>query len=87
MFLFIARGLEKEELKALLAHEYNHVCRLQYVNKTLDEMTLRDSLILEGLAECAVEELYGDKWLAPWLKHYSKKRGIEDMAGQFFYLF
>ncbi len=77
VFLFIARGLEKEELKALLAHEYNHVCRLQYVNKTLDEMTLRDSLILEGLAECAVEELYGDKWLAPWLKHYSKKEVLK----------
>ncbi len=71
LFLFIATGLEREELKALFAHEYNHVCRLQYVNKSLDEMTLSDSLILEGLAECAVEELYGDKWLAPWLKRYS----------------
>ncbi|QDQ00955.1 hypothetical protein FOH38_11055 [Lysinibacillus fusiformis] len=71
LFLFIASGLEKEELKALFAHEYNHVCRLQYINKSLDEMTLSDSLILEGLAECAVEELYGNKRLAPWLKSYS----------------
>ncbi|MEX3747875.1 MULTISPECIES: DUF2268 domain-containing protein [Lysinibacillus] len=70
LFLFIGE-LEKEELKALFAHEYNHVCRLQYLNKTLDEVSLLDSLILEGLAECAVEEIYGDQWLAPWLSYYS----------------
>ncbi|WP_068985002.1 MULTISPECIES: DUF2268 domain-containing protein [Lysinibacillus] len=70
LFLFIGE-LEKEELKALFAHEYNHVCRLQFLNKTLDEVSLLDSLILEGLAECAVEEIYGDKWLAPWLSYYS----------------
>ncbi|MDM5250721.1 DUF2268 domain-containing putative Zn-dependent protease [Lysinibacillus sp. G4S2] len=70
LFLFIGE-LEKEELKALFAHEYNHVCRLQYLNKSLNEVTLLDSLILEGLAECAVEEFYGDKWVAPWLSYYS----------------
>ncbi|MCL1701872.1 DUF2268 domain-containing putative Zn-dependent protease [Lysinibacillus sp. Bpr_S20] len=70
LFLYIEE-LEKQELKALFTHEYNHVCRLHYLNKSLDEVTLLDSLILEGLAECAVEEIYGDKWLAPWLKYYS----------------
>ncbi|MFJ6209094.1 DUF2268 domain-containing protein [Lysinibacillus sp. NPDC092081] len=70
LFLYIGE-LEKQELKALFAHEYNHVCRLQYLNKSLDEVTLLDSLILEGLAECAVEEIYGDKWLALWLRYYS----------------
>ena len=70
LFLFIGE-LEKQELQALFAHEYNHVCRLRYLNKSLEEVTLLDSLIIEGLAECAVEELYGAKWLAPWLKDYS----------------
>jgi len=76
LFLYI-RELEKQELKALFAHEYNHVCRLQYLNKSLNEVTLLDSLILEGLAECAVEEIYGDKWLAPWLRYYSLDKMLE----------
>jgi len=75
LFLLIGE-LEKQELKALFAHEYNHVCRLQYLNKSLKEVTLLDSLILEGLAECAVEELYGAKWLAPWLSKYSSAKMI-----------
>ncbi|MFJ7733216.1 DUF2268 domain-containing protein [Lysinibacillus sp. NPDC097231] len=70
LFLFVGE-LKKQELQALFAHEYNHVCRLQYLNKSLNEVTLLDSLILEGLAECAVEEIYGDRWLSPWLKYYS----------------
>ncbi|MBG9455559.1 hypothetical protein ABE61_16180 [Lysinibacillus sphaericus] len=82
LFLYIGE-LEKQELKALFAHEYNHVCRLQYVNKTLDEVTLLDSLILEGLAECAVEEIYGDRWLAPWLRYYSLDKMLEIWKGHF----
>jgi uncharacterized protein YjaZ len=75
LFLFIGE-LEREELKALFAHEYNHVCRLCYLNKSLREVTLLDSLILEGLAECAVEEIYGSKWLAPWLRNYSLEKMV-----------
>lgn len=71
VFLFVSEKLEKEELCALIAHEYNHICRLRYLNKSFDEMTLKDSLLLEGLAECAVEELYGDQWVAPWLRLYT----------------
>ncbi len=73
LFLFIGE-LEREELKALFAHEYNHVCRLHYLNKSLQEVTLLDSIILEGLAECAVEEIYGSKWLAPWLGDYTLQK-------------
>jgi len=70
LFLFVGE-VEKQELQALFAHEYNHVCRLHHFKKSLDNMTLLDSLILEGLAECTVKELYGDKWLAPWLNNYT----------------
>jgi len=76
IFLFVGE-LKKQELRALFAHEYNHVCRLHYLNKSLNEVTLLDSLILEGLAECAVEEIYGDEWLAPWLKYYSMEKMLE----------
>ena len=71
VFLFVSEKLEKEEFCSLFAHEYNHVCRLHYLNKSFDDVTLKDSLLLEGLAECAVEELYGDQWVAPWLKLYT----------------
>lgn len=73
VFLFVSIELKNDELRALFAHEYNHVCRLHYLNKSFDDVTLKDSLLLEGLAECAVQELYGDKWLAPWLKLYTKE--------------
>ena len=73
VFLFVSEKLEKEELCALFAHEYNHVCRLHYLKKSFDEVTLKDSLLLEGLAECAVEELYGEQWIAPWLQLYTNE--------------
>ncbi|WP_341300819.1 DUF2268 domain-containing putative Zn-dependent protease [Lysinibacillus sp. FSL H8-0500] len=70
LFLLIDK-LERQELQALFAHEYHHICRMHYLNKSLQDMTLLDSLILEGLAESAVKELYGDQWLAPWLNNYT----------------
>lgn len=71
VFLFVSPELEYDELRALFAHEYNHVCRLHYLNRSFDDVTLKDSLLLEGLAECAVQDLYGEQWLAPWLKLYT----------------
>ncbi|MEC1177930.1 DUF2268 domain-containing putative Zn-dependent protease [Metasolibacillus meyeri] len=71
LFLFVSEGLHVEELRALLAHEYNHICRLHYLNREPSQLTLQDSLIIEGLAECAVEELYGEQWLLPWTKRYT----------------
>ncbi|MBG9757822.1 DUF2268 domain-containing protein [Lysinibacillus sphaericus] len=82
LFLFVGE-VEKQELQALLAHEYNHVCRLHYLKKSLDEMTLLDSLILEGLAECAVKDLYGDRWLAPWLTNFTFEKLIKLWKSQF----
>ncbi|MEK9199980.1 DUF2268 domain-containing protein [Ureibacillus sp. FSL E2-3493] len=70
LFLFVSTDLKEEELKALLAHEYHHICRLAYLNKRPEEIELIDSLIIEGMAEAAVEELYGEKRLSPWTKKY-----------------
>jgi len=71
LFLFLSANLPKKELKAMLAHEYNHVCRLNYLDLAPTKITLKDSLIIEGLGEYAVKDLYGEKWLAPWSNLYS----------------
>lgn len=71
LFLFVSEMLHVEELRALLAHEYNHICRLHYVKREPSQLALQDSLVMEGLAECAVEELYGMQWLSPWTRRYT----------------
>jgi len=71
IFLFLSADLTIGELKALIAHEYNHVCRLNFLGLAPDEIPLKDSLIIEGLGEYAVKSLYGDSWLAPWTNLYS----------------
>jgi uncharacterized protein YjaZ len=77
LFLFLSEGLSIEEIKALLAHEYNHVCRLNYLGLDPHEIPLKDSLIIEGFGEFAVKELYGEKWLAPWTNLYSFEESIK----------
>ncbi|RHW34988.1 hypothetical protein D1B33_13165 [Lysinibacillus yapensis] len=76
IFLFVTPELEEIELKALFAHEYHHACRLSFLNKAHQEMELLDSLLIEGMAESAVEELYGETWLSPWTKWYSQEEGV-----------
>ena len=73
LFLFLSEGLLVEEIKALVAHEYNHVCRLNYLGLEPNRIPLKDSLIIEGFGEFAVKELYGEKWMAPWTNLYSYK--------------
>ena len=51
LFLFLSAELSKDEIKALLAHEYNHVCRINYLNLPPNEISLLDSLIIEGLRD------------------------------------
>jgi len=70
LFLFVSPTLTKEEIKALVAHEYNHVCRLQILNSHPTAISLDDSIIIEGLGEFAVKQLYGKKWVAPWTNMY-----------------
>ena len=46
-------------------------------------MQLKDSVVIEGMAECAVQEVYGEKWLSPWTKRYSIEEALA-MWEQFF---
>jgi len=73
LFLIISDETSKNEAKALLIHEYNHVCRLQKYKKKERDYVLLDSIILEGLAEQAVHEKLGEDHVASWCKYYSDK--------------
>ncbi len=71
LFLFFSSHNTDSEIKAVLTHEYNHVCRLKKYKKNEAEFTLLDTVILEGLAENAVREQCGSTNLAGWTKYYS----------------
>ena len=71
--LFLSSNVKKEEIEAVFTHEYNHVCRLKNINKTIEQLTLLDSIIIEGLAEVAVAKAVGKNQLAPWTNLYTEK--------------
>lgn len=72
IFLFISPENKREEIKALFTHEYNHVCRLMQYDKEEKDYVLLDAIILEGLAEHAVYEKYGENYVARWTLNYSE---------------
>jgi len=73
LFLFLSPKLNEHQLEALFIHEYHHVCRLRKQEKPIGEYTVGDAIILEGLAEYAVQTIKGEKFLAPWTKQYSSE--------------
>lgn len=73
MFLFISDLEDMKELEALFVHEYHHICRLNKLKKKMNEFTLLDSIIIEGLAEYTVERNCGPQYLANWCTMYSEK--------------
>jgi uncharacterized protein YjaZ len=73
MFLFLSPIEDPKELEALFVHEYHHVCRLRKLNKKMEDYTLLDSIIIEGLAEYAVLKNCGQDYLAKWCRIYSEK--------------
>ncbi|KIL48437.1 DUF2268 domain-containing protein [Jeotgalibacillus campisalis] len=77
VFLFISPSLSLGSLKAIFAHEYNHVCRLHQLNVPIEKMTLKESLIIEGLGEYSVKELGGERFLAPWTHLYTEAERIK----------
>lgn len=74
LFLFISPHNTEIEIGALLTHEYNHVCRLNSFPKPEDEYTLLDTIILEGLAEMAVEQRFGKASTSSWTSLYSDEQ-------------
>lgn len=73
LFLFLSSLDDEKELEALFVHEYHHTCRINKQNKRIEEFTLLDSIVMEGLAENAVKECCGTKYVANWCTYYSNK--------------
>ncbi|WP_409304651.1 DUF2268 domain-containing protein [Peribacillus sp. SCS-155] len=73
LFLFLHQGYDDKEMEAVMVHEYHHVCRLQKKEAKEETAGLLDSMIMEGLAEHAVEKHVGKEYLANWTKLYSDK--------------
>ncbi len=73
MFLFLSYYEDIKEIEALLVHEYHHACRMHLLDKKMEDFTLLDSLIIEGLAEYAVLKNCGKEYLANWCNMYSEK--------------
>jgi uncharacterized protein YjaZ len=73
IFLFLTPIEDTKEIEALFIHEYHHICRLDNQKKDLEEYTLLDSIVLEGLAEHAVEYYCGKEYRAEWCDYYSEK--------------
>ncbi len=72
LFLFLSQDIDQAELEALFVHEYHHVCRLNKLKGNIEDYTLLDSMIIEGLAEYAVLRHCGKKYLAEWCSLYSE---------------
>lgn len=70
IFLFVSPALEDQVVEALWVHEYHHAARMSVYNKKMSEYNLLDSLVFEGLAEVAVLNYCGKKYIAPWTKAY-----------------
>lgn len=81
LFLFISGQNEEEEVRALFTHEYHHVCRLSSYQASLKDYELLDAIILEGLAENAVRERFGEKLTASWTSYYSDQQ-LEKMQNK-----
>ncbi|MGG3923607.1 DUF2268 domain-containing protein, partial [Geobacillus thermodenitrificans] len=71
LFFFLLSDHRDDEIAALVAHEYNHVCRLQKLPDGGKEATLLDAVIMEGLAEHAVAETVGAEKCASWTAYYT----------------
>lgn len=77
VILFIHPAIEEEELRALLTHEYHHCCRLFQTKVTEQEITLLESIVMEGLAEHAVKEEFGSERTAVWTRYYDQTWSME----------
>lgn len=74
IILFLSKELTRNQIRSLFTHEYHHVCRLDFLKKSIHEVNLLDSIIIEGMAEVAVEYYHDRQMLAPWVYMYTKKQ-------------
>lgn len=65
VFLYTQK-YNKKMFQKMIAHEFNHSVFMDYHNLIYTQLTLLDSLILEGLAQNFVESLFREP--GPWAK-------------------
>ena len=70
LFLFVSADITEKELEALFIHEYHHAARLSILQDRV-EHNLAGSIVMEGLAEYAVSEYCGTRYLAPWTNKHT----------------
>ncbi|PFW75771.1 hypothetical protein COL23_13105 [Priestia aryabhattai] len=61
------------KLPAVVAHEFHHNIRFSYFDWDHGNVTVGDYLVIEGLAESFVKELYGVEQLGPWVTSMDKE--------------
>jgi uncharacterized protein YjaZ len=76
--LFISiKKFNKKSIFETIAHEVNHSLFYYYHKKDINNYTLLDNIIIEGLAENFREEVIGGK-PAPWSISLSKKEAFQN---------
>ncbi|EGQ27210.1 Zn-dependent protease [Sporosarcina newyorkensis 2681] len=71
LFIFLPADCSEYEIKAIVTHEFHHVCRLSRFYQKESDYTLLDSIVMEGLAEHAVRERLGSQLVAGWTNWYT----------------
>jgi uncharacterized protein YjaZ len=69
-----SKSFSEKALKETLAHELNHLYFFEIKNKFL--LNVKESIVLEGLAETFREYFVGGK-VAPWAKYLSVSENIK----------
>ncbi|UTR11129.1 DUF2268 domain-containing protein [Evansella sp. LMS18] len=73
IFLFFQKDIAPAELSALLLHEYHHACRLDHHHLNEQNISLLESMVMEGLAETEVKRIIGEEYVAPWMTMYDQE--------------
>jgi len=73
MLMVVPNEFNKKRLKSALAHEFNHNIRFTFEPFNHGDVTVEEYLVLEGLAECFAEEMYGRELIGPWIEDFDEE--------------
>ncbi len=73
MLMVVPNDFNKKRLKSALAHEFNHNVRFTFEPFNHGDVTVEEYLVLEGLAECFAEEMYGKELIGPWIEDFDEE--------------
>ncbi|WP_017416663.1 DUF2268 domain-containing protein [Clostridium tunisiense] len=73
MLMVVPNEFNKNRLKSALAHEFNHNVRFTFEPFNHGDVTVEEYLVIEGLAECFAEEIYGREFIGPWVEDFNEE--------------